>query len=441
MDGRARALALDRDVDDCRECARFTIRGLIPGGLAAASGSGYCAFTMDQSPVATRVPEAEARLFTPAFIALSLAEFAYFTAAGLEISLVPLFAAGPLGGGEVGAGVAVGALSLTALFLRPLAGRTADRRGRRRLLIGGALLYAAATAAHAVAPNLGVLIGLRLVLGVAEAFFFVAGFATLADLAPPTRTGEALSINSLSLYLGIAVGPLIGQALLGLGGFALGWLGAAALALLAAILATRIPETGQRVSSDAPVAPLIHRGAIGPGLALLSGIGAMAGFFTFVALHAQAIGFREWSLVLLEFGLIVVAARVVFAKLPDRVPPFRLGAGALALTGIGMATVALVPSVVGLFVGAGIMAGGVAFTTPAFFSAVMRRTAPTERGAAMGTMTVAIDLAFGAGPMLLGFVAAAGGIPAAFLAGAGLAGVGAAATTLAARRRAARPTT
>ena len=51
----------------------------------------------------------------------------------------------------------------------------------------------------------------------------------------------------------------------------------------------------------------------------------MAGFFTFAALHAQAIGFREWSLVLLEFGLIVVAARVVFAKLPDRVAPFRLG--------------------------------------------------------------------------------------------------------------------
>ena len=390
---------------------------------------------MDQNPVATRGPDAEASLFTPAFIALSLAEFAYFTAAGIEIPMVPLFAAGPLGGGEVGAGVAVGALSLTALFLRPLAGRTADRRGRRTLLIGGALLYAVGTAAHAVAPNLGVLIGLRLVLGVAEAFFFVAGFAILADLAPPTRTGEALSINSLSLYLGIAVGPLIGQALLGLGGFSLGWLGAATLALLAAILATRIPETGQRVSSETPVGSLIHRGAIGPALGLLSGIGAMAGFFAFAALHAQAIGFRDWSFVLLEFGLIVVATRVVFAKLPDQVSPYRLGAGALALIGIGIAIVALVPSVAGLFLGAGIMASGVAFTTPAFFSAVMTRTAPTERGAAMATMTIAIDLAFGAGPMLLGFIAAAGGIPAAFLAGAGLAGVGAAGTTLAARRR------
>ncbi len=383
---------------------------------------------------ATARLEDEPRLFTPAFIALSLAEFAYFTAGGLEIPLAPLFASKAFGADEVGVGIAVGALALTALFLRPLAGRTSDRRGRRPLLIGGALLYAAATAAHAIAPDLTVMIGLRLVLGVAEAFFFVAGFAALADLAPPKRTGEALSINSLSLYLGIAVGPLIGQSLLGIGGFTLAWLGAAALALLAAVIATRIPETAQPIETDAPVVPLIHRAAIGPGLALLSGIAAMAGFFAFVALHAEAIGVADWSLVMLEFGLIVVGTRLVFAKLPDRVRPFRLGGAALALTAVGIAIVALLPSAVGLFVGSGILALGVAFTTPAFFSAVMSRVAPHERGAAMGTMTVAIDLAFGGGPMVFGFVASVGGIPAAFLAGSTVALAGAAGSMLVVRR-------
>ena len=47
-------------------------------------------------------------------------------------------------------------------------------------------------------------------LGVGEAAFFVAGFAFLADLAPPERMGEALSYNSLGLYLGIALGPAAG---------------------------------------------------------------------------------------------------------------------------------------------------------------------------------------------------------------------------------------
>ena len=46
------------------------------------------------------------------------------------------------------------------------------------------------------------MVALRLLAGVAEAAFFVASFAALADLAPPDRMGEALSYNSLGLYLG-----------------------------------------------------------------------------------------------------------------------------------------------------------------------------------------------------------------------------------------------
>ncbi len=376
----------------------------------------------------------EPRLFTPAFIALSLAEFAYFAAGGLEIPLAPLFAKNVLGADEIGVGIAIGALALTALFLRPVAGRLSDRRGRRPLLIGGALLYATATAGHAFAPNLAVMIGLRLVLGVAEAFFFVAGFAALADLAPPKRTGEALSFNSLSLYLGIALGPLLGKALLDAAGYQVAWFGAAALAATAALIATRLPETAPPIADDAPIVPMIHRAAIRPGLALFSGISAMAGFFTFIAIHAEAIGVADWSLVLLEFGLIVVIVRVLFAKLPDRVASYRLGAGALALTGIGIAMVALVPSAIGLFAGAAIVAVGVAFTTPAFFSALLSGVAPSQRGAAMATMTVAIDLAFGVGPMVFGFVAGVAGIPSAFLAGAILAFAGAIGSGVVARR-------
>lgn len=380
-------------------------------------------------------PAGEPPLFTPAFITLTVAELAYFTAQGLEIPLAPLFAARILGADPAGVGVAVGALSLTALVLRPYAGRVTDRYGRRLPLVVAALLYAVATACHAIAPNLAVMVGLRLVLGVAEAFFFVAGFAALADLAPPRRVGEALSINSLSLYLGIALGPLAGQALLALGGYTPAWLGAAALALGAAALASRLPETGGRGRPvDEPPSALIHRPAIIPGLLLLAGITAMAGFFTFAALHAEDIGVAAWSLVLLEFGLIVVATRVLFRKLPDRVGPYRLGAAALALSAVGAATVAVVPNAAGLFAGAAVLAAGVAFTTPAFFAAILTRTAPHERGAAMGTMTIAIDLAIGGGPMLLGLVAAAAGFPAAFLAGAGIAVAGALGAVAAVRR-------
>ena len=160
------------------------------------------------------IEPSSARLVTPAFVALTLSDLAYFSAAGVLIAVTPLFAIGPLGSDETGVGVAMGSFSLTTLLLRPLAGRWTDRRGRRALLVGGASLFAVGVLGHYLVTGLLMLVTLRVLLGAAKALYFVAGFAALADLAPPGRAGEALSLNSLALYAGVALGPLIGQGLL-----------------------------------------------------------------------------------------------------------------------------------------------------------------------------------------------------------------------------------
>ncbi len=365
------------------------------------------------------------RLFTPAFITLTLSELAYFTAAGLIIGLTPFFVTGPLGSDEAGLGLAAAAFSVTTLLLRPYAGRLSDRRGRRPLLVAGAAVVALVIGAHAFTTSLIVLIGLRLLLGVGEAFFFVAGFAALADLAPRGRTGEALSYNSLALYLGIAFGPIIGQLLLGIGGFGLAWAGGFALAMIAMLLALRLPETAALLDPEAPKPPLFHRAAIGPGLALFAGVAAMSAFMLLVGPRAERIGLDGWSLTFLLFGGVVVACRILFARLPDRVPPMRLGAVALGLSAFGLMIAATLPGVPALFAGSAVLAVGVAFMTPALFAATFTAVAPAERGAAAGTATLFIDLGFGGGPLMAGLVAASAGIPAAFAVGALVAGIGA----------------
>src|SRR5215213_6989554 len=182
-------------------------------------------------------------LFTAAFVALTLSDLAYFTGAGALIGVTPFFVTGPLGSGAAGVGVAVGAFSVTTLLLRPLAGRWTDRHGRRPLLIAGAFLFAVLVMGHLLVTDLSWLVVLRLLLGAAEALNFVAGFAAFADLAPAGRAGEALSFNSLALFVGVATGGLIGQVLLGWAGFSLVWACVAVLAVVAAVLAARVPET------------------------------------------------------------------------------------------------------------------------------------------------------------------------------------------------------
>lgn len=370
------------------------------------------------------------RLLTPAFVALTLSELAYFTAAGLIIGITPFFVTGPVGADEAGLGLVAASFAVTTLVLRPYAGRLSDRRGRRPLLIGGAALVVVVMLAHLLTTNLAVLVGLRLVLGVAEAFYFVAAIAALADLAPPGRTGEALSFNSLALYLGLALGPILGQLLLDAAGFGAAWIGGSVLAVAATVLAMRIPETAQIATiAEVEDAPLIHRAAVGPGLALFTGVAAMSGYLLLAGPHAEASGLDAWSLTFLLFGTIVVGLRLTFARLPDRVPPMRLAALALALCATGLATIAVWPGIAGLLAGTALLGGGVAFMTPALFAATFARVAPAERGSASGTATLFIDLGFGGGPLVVGFVAAGAGVPAAFAVGGAIALAGAVGTT------------
>jgi MFS family permease len=85
-----------------------------------------------------------------------------------------------------------------------------------------------------------------------------------------------------------------------------------------------------------------------------------------------------------------------------------------------------VPAVWSLFVGAAVLAIGTAFLTPAVFAAIFSRVPPSQRGSAAGTASVFIDLGLSGGPVVLGLVAAAHGVPAAFLTAAALTAAGAA---------------
>ena len=382
---------------------------------------------MRTPPASTAVPHAATheRLVTPAFVRLALADLAYFTAAGVAIYALPLYVSGPMGSDVAGAGLAFGAFAVSALILRPFAGRLSDSWGRRPLLVGGAMLCALARVLTAYVDTLALVVVLRLVLGVAEAAFFVASFAALADLAPPSRMGEALSYNSLGLYLGLAFGPPLGELLVETVGFTGAWFGAAVLSLSAAAVVLGIGETrSPRSVSDEP-ARLIHWKAVPSAIGFFTSIAAVGGFLTFASLHAEAVGLATTSMPLFVYGIIVVSCRIVFAKVPDRLPPLPLGAAALAAIATGLTLIAFWTTPTGMIAGTALTALGVTFSTPAFFSAAFSSTQPSQRGAAAGTVSVFLDLGLGGGPILLGLVAQAAGIPLAFGVAAGVALAGA----------------
>jgi predicted MFS family arabinose efflux permease len=366
-------------------------------------------------------------LLTPTFVTVTLAALAYFTGDGVLIPAVPRYTQGPLGAGDVAVGLVAGAFSLSAFFLRPWAGGVADRWGRRPLMLAGAGLFAASTLAYGLASSPAALAGLRLLTGAGEALFWVGALTAVADLAPAERRGEAMSLASLSLYMGIGVGSLLGELAIDRLGFAAAWTLAAGCGLVAVALALRVPDT--RPDDPDPGGPparhrLVHPAGLLPGLLLLAGITGMAGFLTFVPLYALDLGLDGSRGVLLLFAGIVVGIRSVGARLPDRLGAARATRAAMALTAAGLAVVGVWPVPAGLVAGTAVFAVGIALLTPAVLTLAVEGVAPRERGAVLGTTSSFLDLAIGLGPATLGLVAASTGRPGVFLGGAAVAAAG-----------------
>ncbi|WP_298802117.1 MFS transporter [uncultured Pseudokineococcus sp.] len=355
------------------------------------------------------------RLLSAPFVALSASELAYFSAQGALLPVVPLFVVDRLDAGVASVGAVVAVLSVTALALRPLAGAASDRWGPGALLVAGALVAAAAAAGHGAVDALPALVALRVALGAAEAAYLVAAVAALADLAPPHRRGEAMSYSSLGLYVGIGLGPLLGEALLRRAGFGAVWAAVALLAGAAALLALVV---GARAPRDpgppAATRPSRSRGRdvrrlVRPAAALTAGVVAAAGFLAFAALHARGVGLPGAGTVLLTYGGVVVATRLAAARLVDRGSPVRLVALALLLGSAGLALMAAVPSAAGLHAGAAVLAVGVALLTPSVYRLMVEAAPDAPSGTVAATFTVALDVGLGAGPLVFGLVAAGGG--------------------------------
>ena len=361
------------------------------------------------------------RLLTPAFLVLGLTSLVFFVAGGVVLPVVAPFTIGPLGSDAVGAGIAYGAFAVGALVLRPVVGWASDRFGRRPLIVAGALMSCGALVVHLFVDSLALFIVARALLGIAEAFFFVAVFAAGADLAPETRRGEALNILSLSLYVGLGIGPAIGEIVQRTSGFDAVWIVALGLTIVAAVSSWFVPETSPTIlkrGEEPTRSRLIHPAAIFPGILILAGTTGMAGFLAFLPLHAASVGMDGAGLPLAIYALLVIALRIVFAKLPDQVGPARVSGGALAVGAIGLTILGLIQSPAGVLIGTVAFALGVAFLMPGLLTLAVSRVSEMERGSVVGTASAFLDLAFGVAPALLGIVAARGGYGGVFLAGA-----------------------
>jgi MFS family permease len=356
---------------------------------------------------------------------------------GAVLPVLPRYVRGPLGSGDLAVGIVIGAFAFTGLVGRPFAGRLADLRGRRPVVVLGSLLASAAGFLYLVPAGLPGLIGARLVLGAGEGMVFTAGAAWVVDLAPPGRRARVIGLYGLAVWGGLSLGPPIGDLLLRASSYEVVWVFAGLAPLLGALVAIRLPETF-RPPSDPARAPLLARESLRPGVALALASVGYATVAAFIVLHLDARGIGHGGGAFAAFAAMVVLTRLVGGDLPDRIGPARCAVGAAVIEAAGLMTIALAGALPVALAGALAMGAAFSLLYPSLSLVVIERVPEERRGSALGTFTAFFDAGVGLGAPLAGTVAALGGYGGAFAAAAACA-VGAAsliALTISGRGRA-----
>jgi MFS family permease len=352
---------------------------------------------------------ADASLVSRSFIVVSAVTFLFFVYVGVLIPLIPRLIEEQLGGTEIDIGLNLAMFSIAAIAVRPVLGKWGDRYGRRALIVGGALLATAAVVASAFVSNRWALLPLRALMGAGEGALFVGAATLVNDLAPAHRRAEAASYFSAAVFLGIGMGPIIGEQLIGDSNFDRGLVAAGLFTLAAAGVAMLLADDRPIRSADTPrwVAPVnkFHRAALRPGAVLACGIGGFATFNAFVPDHARAVGLDGSKWVFALYSVICLVVRVVGARVPERIGLATAVSIALAGLAAGLATIGIVATPVGLFTGTAIIGVGMSFMYPSLSAIAVNSAPSSDRTQVVSTFTMFFEVGSAIGGLLFGLVA------------------------------------
>ncbi|HEY1853811.1 MAG TPA: MFS transporter, partial [Solirubrobacterales bacterium] len=191
--------------------------------------------------------------------------------------------------------LAYGVLLLTGAAL-------GDRFGRRRMFVAGISLFTLASAGAALAPSADLLIAARALQGAGAAIVTPLTLTLLASAYPPQKRGVALGVWSGISGVAVALGPLVGGAVIELASWHwIFWINVPIGLVLAPLAARRLGESyGPKARLDLPGLGLVSAGLFGVVFGLVrsqtEGWGSTEVLASLAAGFALLAAFVAWEL-------------------------------------------------------------------------------------------------------------------------------------------------
>ncbi|WP_237774305.1 MFS transporter [Actinosynnema sp. ALI-1.44] len=216
------------------------LAGVLIWTLLTRSGSAADPSTLD-------LPEFTVRqaLRRPAYRASLLSSFTVgWISFGVRYSLIPLYVVATLHESSTIAGIGLSIYAVGTASVLLVAGRIADLRGRKPVVLTGLTVLTAGSVALGLAPSTPWFFAASLLAGLGSGLVSPAQTATVADvIGTGVRGAPVLAFFQMAADFGAIVGPLVAGALADWWSYRAAFIACGVISLLALVLWSTAPET------------------------------------------------------------------------------------------------------------------------------------------------------------------------------------------------------
>ncbi len=349
---------------------------------------------------------------------------------------LPLFIQN-LGGNKAIAGTAMGVFTIAALVCRPLYGNLVDIKGRKVILLIGAVIYSVGCLGVVLTTSIVMILILRGIQGVGMSGISTSAGTVVADSLPSSRLSEGIGYYGISGNISTAIGPSIVLALIGTFGYGSAFITIFIISLVAILLTfTFNYEKKAKLALKAQegyVEPekekinlktAFEKAAIPGAIAQFMLIMPMGFAMTFIPTFGITAGIDNAGAYYTVYALTFLATRFFVGRLADR-----YGAAKVIIPGIIMVISAVLllsftKTITELVIAGGIIGFGYGCVNPTINAFIIKISPLSRRGAANATYYAAFDAGIGLGSMIGGVLVQAMGFSNTFLFLAGVTGMG-----------------
>jgi MFS family permease len=350
-----------------------------------------------------------------AFWTLVLASTAGHIVNGATTPVIPRLAQEQLGADAAVGGALVSLAAFASIIVMPVAGALTDRWGPRRVIVVAALLSAVGLALILVMLTIPSLALSRIVFGAGNAAVATALTAWVVAETPSGQRARALSFFGLSVWVGLALGPVLGENLLQSLGHRAVW-GTAIAVQLAGLGLAMLARDGRsqhrmasgragRASGAREVLTSVARpGSV--GFIAWAGEGFLIAFLIphLVGRGVDSQGLWGAANVFTVFALSVVGARLLLGGLPDRIGATITARASLLVLALGLGVFALAGDFGVATLGAMLIGVGYSPLFPALTLLSTQRLPADRRATGVGVFSAFTSAGYAAGSLLGGLL-------------------------------------